>query len=76
MPFTFVDRVPSKLGRVKITPENGGTPYYAVMERADDPAQVGTPLSAANLNEAQEQYVFQSSTSASTAGICDAFNCP
>ena len=67
MPFTFVDRVPTKLGRVKITPENGGAAYYAVVERADEPAVVGSPLSAANLNEAQEQYIFQSSTSASTA---------
>ena len=67
MPFEFVDRVPSRLGRVKITPENGGTPYYAVMERADEPAVAGSVLSAANLNAAQEQYVFQSATSASTA---------
>ena len=63
MPFTFVDRVPSKLGRVKITPENGGTPYYAVVERADEPAVAGTPLSAANLNAAQEVISYNSSTS-------------
>lgn len=67
MPFTFVDRVPSKLGRVKITPENGGTPYYAVVERADEPAVAGTPLSAANLNAAQEPWIFLNATSASTA---------
>ena len=66
MPFTFVDRVPSKLGRVKITPENGGTPYYAVVERADEPATAGTPLSAANLNAAQENLVYQDTTSAHT----------
>ena len=66
MPFTFVDRVPSKLGRVKITPENGGTPYYAVVERADEPAVAGTPLSAANLNAAQENLVYQDTTSAHT----------
>ena len=66
MPFTFVDRVPSKLGRVKITPENGGTPYYAVMERADEPAVAGTPLSAANLNAAQDYLVYTSATSNST----------
>lgn len=65
MPFTFVDRVPSKLGRVKITPENGGTAYYAVIERADDPAQVGTPLSAANLNAAAE-LGYQSTSSLHT----------
>jgi len=66
MPFTFVDRVPSKLGRVKITPENGGAPYYAVVERADEPAVAGTPLSAANLNAAQEILVFTNTTGAST----------
>ena len=66
MPYTFVDRVPSKLGRVKITPENGTASYYAVIERADEPAVVGTPLSAANLNAAQEYMVFQSSSSLHT----------
>ena len=66
MPFTFVDRVPSKLGRVKITPENGGTPYYAVVERADEPATAGTPLSAANLNAAQETLVYSTTTGTST----------
>ena len=66
MPFTFVDRVPSKLGRVKITPENGGASYYAIMERADEPAVAGTPLSAANLNAAQENLVYQDTTSTHT----------
>lgn len=67
MPFTFVDRVPSKVGRVKITPENGGTPYYAVVERADEPIVEGSPLSALNLNAAQEPWIFLNGTSASTA---------
>lgn len=66
MPFTFVDRVPSKPGRVKITPENGGTPYYAIMERADEPSTVGSPLSAANLNAAQESLIFRNTNSVST----------
>lgn len=66
MPFTFVDRVPSKLGRVKITPENGGASYYAVVERADEPAVAGTPLSAANLNAAQEYLVYQNNASLHT----------
>lgn len=66
MPFEFVDRVPSKLGRVKITPENGGTPYYAVVERADEPAVAGTPLSAANLNAAQETLIYRNDSSLST----------
>lgn len=66
MPFTFVDRVPSKPGRVKITPENGGTPYYAVVERADEPSVAGSPLSAANLNAAQENLVYSTASGTST----------
>ena len=66
MPFDFKDRVPTKLGRVKITPENGGTPYYAVVERADEPSVAGSPLSAANLNAAQETLIYTDATSIST----------
>ena len=50
MALEFKDRVPGKPGRVKITPENG-TAYYATMERADEPIEVGTPLHAGNFNE-------------------------
>ncbi len=50
MALVFKDRVPQKPGRVKITPENG-TAFYATMERADDPIEVGTPLNAMNFNE-------------------------
>lgn len=66
MPFDFKDRVPTKLGRVKITPENGGTPYYAVVERADEPSVAGTPLSAANLNAAQETLIYTGASTNST----------
>ena len=66
MAFTFVDRVPSKLGRVRISPENGAAPYYAVVERADEPAVAGTPLSAKNLNDAQETLVYQNATNLHT----------
>ena len=50
MALEFKDRVPQKPGRVKITPENG-IAYYAVMERADEPIEVGTPLRAGIFNE-------------------------
>ena len=50
MALEFIDRVPQKPGRVKITPENG-TAYYATMERADEPVVAGTPLNATNFNE-------------------------
>ena len=44
------DRVPTpgQEGRVLITPENG-SPYYAKIEMADNPTQVGTPLNMATL---------------------------
>lgn len=45
------DRIPSegKAGRVLLTPENGDAPFYAVMEMADEPLEVGTPPTKANL---------------------------
>lgn len=54
MAVNWVDRVPTKPGRIKITPENGGTAWYGVMERADEPSVVGTPVNAANLNAMQK----------------------
>lgn len=50
MALEFIDRVPQKPGRVKITPDNG-TAFYAKMERADEPVTEGTPLNAGNFNE-------------------------
>ena len=46
----FVDRKPTRPNRYKVTPENGGTPYYVTIERADDPTVEGTPINAATLN--------------------------
>ena len=43
------DRVPKYPGRVYVTPENGGAPYYATIERADEPVVEGTALNKANL---------------------------
>lgn len=37
------NRVPSRPNRVKVTPE-GGTPFFATVERADEPIVEGTPL--------------------------------
>lgn len=52
------DRVPKYPGRVYVTPENGGAPYYATIERADEPVEVGTPLNKATLlsDETAELY--------------------
>lgn len=41
------DRVPTKPGRMKITPEDGSTPFFATVEMADEPSVVGTPLNKA-----------------------------
>ncbi len=43
------DRIPTKPGRVLLTPEDGSTPFYATITRADEPTQEGTPLNKANL---------------------------
>ena len=54
MAIKFVDRVPTRPGRIKITPEDGSDVWYGVMERADEPSVEGTPINAANLNAMQE----------------------
>lgn len=54
MAIKFVDRVPTRPGRIKITPENGTAPWYGVMERADEPSVEGTPINATNLNAMQQ----------------------
>ncbi len=46
----FVDRKPTRPNRYKVTPENGGTPYYVTLERADEPTVEGTAINAAALN--------------------------
>jgi hypothetical protein len=43
------DRLPQNPGRVLITPEDGGQPFYATIERADNPTEVGTPLNKGTL---------------------------
>lgn len=43
------DRIPTKPGRMKITPEDGSPAYYATVEMADEPTQVGTALNKENL---------------------------
>jgi hypothetical protein len=45
------DRIPTpaKAGRVLITPENGGAPFYAVLSMANEPLEEGTALVKRNL---------------------------
>lgn len=40
---------PGQEGRVLITPEDGGTPFYAKIEMADNPISNGTPLNKETL---------------------------
>ena len=54
MAIKFVDRVPTRPGRVKIIPEDGSPVWYGVIERADEPSAEGTPINAANLNAMQQ----------------------
>lgn len=44
--YNFTDRQPKKVGRRKITPENG-TPYYATVELADEAEVQGTAITRA-----------------------------
>ena len=46
--YNFTDRQPTLPNRRKITPE-GGTPYYATVEMADEPTVAGTPVTRAGL---------------------------
>lgn len=54
----IVDRQSAKPNRYKVIPENGGEPYYVVLERADEPIVEGTPLNAETLNNiVNEAYI-------------------
>lgn len=46
--YNFTDRQPTLPNRRKITPE-GGAPYYATVEMADEPTVAGTPVTRAGL---------------------------
>lgn len=74
MAVKWVDRVPTNPNRMKITPETG-SPYYATVERADNPTVEGTPVNAANLNAMQEgagltvsRYVYVSTAGSDSVG--------
>lgn len=43
------DRIPTRPGRMLLTPENGAAPFYATLERADQPTQAGTQLNKNSL---------------------------
>lgn len=49
MSIVFEDRQSTYPNRYLITPQSGN-PYYAVVERADEPVVVGTPLNAETFN--------------------------
>lgn len=58
----FIDRVSAKPNRYKVTPENGGEPYYVVLERADEPIIEGTPLNAETFNNLLTKGTFVAAT--------------
>ena len=49
MSIVFTDRESTYPNRFLVTPENG-EPYYLVLERADEPTVIGTPLNAETFN--------------------------
>lgn len=49
MAFVFQDRESAYPNKFLVTPETGD-PYYIVLERADEPVVVGTPLNAETFN--------------------------
>lgn len=51
--ISFVDRVSAYPNRYIMTDENGNASYI-VLERADDPITVGTPMNAETFNELAE----------------------
>jgi hypothetical protein len=53
MKFVFTDRESAYPNRYLVTPESG-TPYHAVLTRADEPVVVGTPLNAETFNAMME----------------------
>lgn len=50
MALEIKDRVPTKIGRVKLTDEVTGASKYYTLERADEPVEEGTPLNKATLD--------------------------
>lgn len=50
MGIIFKDRQANRPNRYKATPDSGNE-YYVTLERADEPTELGTPLSAENLNQ-------------------------
>ena len=53
----FKDRVANKPNRVKLTYEDSGASNYAVVELADEPIEVGTPLNKSTFDEMQKELM-------------------
>lgn len=72
MNLNIKDRVPTKPNRFLFTPEGGGEPFYAVMTRADEPTQEGTPINKELLdNMTQAENISVSDTVSSMYGLFD-----
>lgn len=58
------DRKPTQPGRVKITPEDGSPAYFANMEMADEPLEIGTPLNKSTLLSDATALLFEKNETA------------
>lgn len=68
-----IDREPTRPGRILITPEGGGAPYYATVTRADEPSVIGTPLNKTLFDsirgDLQRSYMLDTPANELTAGM-------
>ena len=56
MDFVFVDRESAYPNKYLVTPESGSS-YYIILERADEPVVVGTPLNAETFNNLIASFI-------------------
>lgn len=63
MSFVFVDRESAYPNKYLVTPESGNA-YYIILERADEPVVVGTPLNAETFNNLFKNFIPTPATAA------------
>ncbi len=68
MSFVFTDRESTYPNRYLITRDNGST-EFVVLERADEPVVVGTPLNAETFNALSEALAEVVSTTATVTAV-------
>lgn len=68
------DRIPSKAGRVLITPENETPAFYATVSMADEPTEIGTPPTKNNLLKDSTAALFDLTDAATVNDVLVAIN--